>query len=259
MNIKHRRCARPVSVLVLLAALTACGAEAVPSDSAPEAPVGPDPDAASYPGVVRLSATTIRTTTSGVAVEVEVPAGGPGCGVRPRIRVAATTKDRVRLNGTVRTSGAPECIVNEPATLMVDVELAGRDVVMNEELWEEGPGRTYVRCGGLGCDPPRNRCDPAYTHDVGADAEIPPERSLDVLACEVPWLVVDVRAVVTGCQSVDGSTPPSSCDVFSTRWFAHLEDGAWETVAAGSQAGCAEVLSQVPDFPQRLCATLPPL
>lgn len=259
MNIERRRCARPASALVLLAALIACGTETVPSNSAPEAPVGPEPSAVSYPGVVRLSATAIRSTASGVVVDVGVPAGGPGCGVRPRIRVAATTKDRVRLNGTVRTSGAPECIVNESATLMVDVDLAGRDVVMNQELWKEGPGKTYERCGGLGCDPPHDRCDPVYTHAVGTSAEIPPERSLDVLACEVPWMVVDVTAVVTGCQSVDGSTPPPSCEAFTTRWFAHLEDGAWEVVAAGSQGGCAEVRSQVPDFPRRLCATLPRL
>ena len=130
---------------------------------------------------------------------------------------------------------------------------------MNTELWELGRGAAFVRCGGLGCDPPTDRCDPAYTHEVGADAEIPPERYVDVLACDDPWLVADVRAVVTGCQSVDGSTPPPGCEVFSTRWFAHLEEGAWQVVASGKDGGCSEVLTQVPEFPRSLCAGLPPL
>jgi hypothetical protein len=212
-----------------------------------------------YPGTVRLSANAIRMTRTGVAIDVDLPAGGPGCGGRPRVRVGDANPDLVRVKASVKTSGAPECITSKPSTLAVDLDLGGRYLEMNTELWEQGPGTSFVRCGGMGCDPPRDRCDPAYTHEIGADAEIPPERFVDVLACDSPWLVADVDAVVTGCQSVDGSTPPPSCDVFSARWFAHLEDGFWRVVASGTDGGCTEVLAQVPNFPRRLCADLQPL
>jgi hypothetical protein len=230
--------ARWIAVLLLLAVLSGCGAEGVPAAPATGPAAERSAEAGSvpvaYPGTVRLSATAIRMTRTGVAIDVDLPAGAPGCGGRPRVRVNDVGTDLVRVKASVRTSGEPECITSEPATLPVELDLRGRDLAMNSELWERGPGTTFVRCGGLGCDPPRDRCDPAYTHEVGADVEIPPERYLDVLACDAPWLVVDVDAVVTGCQSIDGSTPPPSCEVFSRRWFAHLEDGTWQVVASGT-------------------------
>jgi hypothetical protein len=252
---------RWLAVLPLLAVLSACGADgsADPGSNRATEPSEPAPAAVAYPGTVPLSATAIRTTLTGVAIDVDLPAGGPGCGGQPRVRVADAKADLVRVTASVPTSGAPECIEHEPATLTVDLDLRGRDLSMNTELWELGTGTSFVRCGGLGCDPPRDRCDPAYTHEIGADVEIPPERYVDVLACDSPWLVADVDAVVTGCQSVDGSTPPASCEVYSRRWFAHLDDGYWHVVGSGTAGGCTEVLAQVPDFPRRLCTDLPPL
>lgn len=256
--------ARWVAVVVLLAALNGCGDAGGSAEPLPEPDAGPttgqSADPASYPGRVRLSALAVRETRTGLAIDVELPAGGPGCGGRPRVHVADRDPDLVRVTASVPTSGAPECIDSRPATLAVDLDLRGRDLTMNHELWEPGPGPAFVRCGGMGCDPPRDRCDPLYTHEVGADAEIPPERQVDVIACAAPWLVADVDAVVTGCQSVDGSTPPPSCEVFSTRWFAHLDqDRTWQVVASGTGAGCADVHAQVPDFPRSLCQDLPAL
>jgi hypothetical protein len=252
-------------LLVLLAGLNACGSvngrTARPADPPTIPAAEQSATAAAYPGTVRLSATEIRKTRAGVAITVDLQGGPPGCAVRPQARVADATKDVIRIEATMHTSGKPECVDTsvEPATLPVGLDLRGRDLSVNEELWERGPGGTFVRCGGLGCDPPRDRCDPVYTHDLGADADIAPERHLDVLACDAPWLVADVEAVVTGCQSVDGSTPPPGCDVFRYRWFAHLEHGSWEVVGSGPDGGCAQVLDQVPDFPRRLCSGLPPL
>jgi len=257
--------ARGLLLLVLLVGLTACGSEQTPTTGPADRPTVAAADqsasAEAYPGTVRLSATEIRKTRAGVAVTVDLQGGPPGCAVRPRARVTGAGKDVVRIEARMHTSGRPECVATsvELTTLPVELDLRGRDLSVNEELWERGPGTTFVRCGALGCDPPRDRCDPVYTYDLGADADIPPERHLDVLACEAPWLVADVEAVVTGCQSVDGSTPPPSCDVFRYRWFAHLRHRTWQVVGSATDGGCAQILDQVPDFPRHLCADLPPL
>jgi hypothetical protein len=83
---------------------------------------------------------------------------------------------------------------------------------------------------------------------------------VDVLACDGKWLVLDVDAVVTGCQSIDGAPPPTGCAGSGThrRWFAKLDDQRfWDVVASGTAGGCREVHAQVPEFPARLCADLP--
>ena len=141
--------------------------------------------------------------------------------------------------------------------------LSDRQLVINHEAWELGPDAvSYATCSDvLGCDPPADRCDRAWVDAALAGTEIPPEQQVDVLACDGNWLVLDVDAVVTGCQSVDGSTPPPGCEGSGThtRWFAELDgDRMWQVIASGTRRGCTDVLAVAPEFPARLCSDLPP-
>ncbi len=164
------------------------------------------------------------------------------------------------LQTVVTAVNASYCGEASTAVIHSPVRLNGLGLVVNQEAWEPGPAGTFVRCSTeVGCNPPDDRCDPVWTHLLTAGAELP-EQSVDVVACTRRWLVLDVDAVVTGCQSVDGSTPPPGCEGqgVHTRWYAELgADRRWTIVASSGTAGCSGVLSQVPEFPTVLCRDLP--
>lgn len=205
--------------------------------------------------------TEIRLADPGLAMMVQVPAGGAGCASRVRSRVEASEHATLYLRTVVDSNQADYCTETALRTASAGLQLRGRALVVNQEAWKRGPGDTFVRCStDLGCHPPKDRCDPAWTDMVTHGIELPPEQRVEVLACSGRWLVVDVDAVVTGCQSVDGSTPPAGCagEGVHRRLFAELDKKrTWQVVGSGTAAGCAEVHAQVPAFPRRLCEDLP--
>lgn len=187
------------------------------------------------------------------------------CATAPRARL---DREPGRADLWVRASfvsvpeGSPDCLPKPSAAFTVrapGLERFERVVTDPREAWERGPGDTWVRCSPVvGCDPPADRCAPVWVNTLTQGADLPPERQVDVLACEAPWLVADIDALVTGCHSVDGSTPPAGCagSGVHRRWFARWDGEAWDVVASGTAAGCADVAA-LPDFPRRLCADLP--
>lgn len=158
--------------------------------------------------------------------------------------------------------GDPGCLEKPSASFVVRVpEMQAKDVVSTGmgPSWRPTATTSYARCSEeLGCYPPADRCDPIWTRLVTKGVELPPEKRVDVLACANGSMVADVDAVITGCQSVDGSTPPTGCadSGVHARWYAQFVDNGWNVVASGT-AGCADVAA-VPDFPRELCAGLPP-
>lgn len=158
----------------------------------------------------------------------------------------------------------PGCLAKPTDTFELRVpDLQPKDLVATGPggTWRPTGTAAYARCSEeLGCYPPKDPCDPAWTRLVTTGAELPPEKDVDVLACADGWMVADVDAVSTGCHSVDGSTPPAACagTGVHARWYARWLGPArgWNVVASGT-SGCADVVS-VPEFPQALCTGLPP-
>lgn len=194
----------------------------------------------------------------GLAITVTLPAGEPDCVVDARADHVGD--DAGVLHVTTTFDGVSRsCPDSQERTVELAVPPRGRDVALNSELWKPRRDGRYVRCSPeLGCHPPADRCADVWTRLLTDGKELPPEQRVDVLACADGWLVADVDAVVTGCQSVDGSTPPPGCagSGVHTRWFARLDDRRWQVVASGTTAGCTPV-ADVPDFPRRLCGDLP--
>ena len=154
----------------------------------------------------------------------------------------------------------PGCLEKPSASFVVRVPaMQPKDVVSTGmgPAWRPTATTSYARCSeALGCYPPKDHCDPIWTRLVTNGSELPPEKRVDVLACANGWMIADVDAVITGCQSVDGSTPPSGCadSGVHARWYAHFVDNSWNVVASGPN-GCADV-ADVPDFPRELCTGL---
>lgn len=243
--------------LILLLTLSGCGTA---RESSPQRGVE---DAGRRAVTYEASVIAIQVARPGPGLEltIQVPAGGAGCASRPRSRFDTAEHGTVFLQTLVDSNQATYCTESESRTVRSRVDLRDRDLVVNHEAWKLGPRDAFVRCSEeLGCHPPDDRCDPAWTSLITDGADLPPEKRVDVLVCSARWLVVDVDAVVTGCQSVDGSTPPPGCagEGVHRRWFATLaKNGLWKVAASGSAAGCGEVQRQVPNFPERLCRDLP--
>ncbi len=246
---------RAALVLALVSTLSGCG------ETGPTPPTAPDEELLTGPVLASVSTIARSQPGPGLDLTVQLPAGGADCASRPRARVEAREHGYLYLATTVTSVNASYCTDVTTAVVHSPVDLNRLDLVVNDEAWKPGPDGTFVRCSTeVGCHPPEDRCAPVWTHLVTAEAELPPEQSVDVLACTKHWLVLDVDAVVTGCQSVDGSTPPTGCDDAGvhTRWFAELgPDRRWTVVASSREDGCREVVAQVPQFPRALCEGLP--
>ncbi|KQY63968.1 MULTISPECIES: hypothetical protein [unclassified Nocardioides] len=251
---------------LLVPVLVACGTATDADDPATGGPTGMT-DRPSGPVTYAADITALTQSGPGrVTVTLDLPAGAPGCARHPKATVEAE-KHAVFLTATFQSLAATldydahACPKMQPHELSVDIpELDGRTLVTDNSVeWKPGNGPSYVRCDDqVGCYPPNDRCDPAWTGTLLQGVEIPPEQQVDVLACEGSWMVAEVDAVMTGCQSVDGSTPPAGCvgKGTHTRFFAHFTGERWNAVATGTAAGCADVAS-VPSFPRTLCRALP--
>lgn len=241
---------------LLLVTLAGCDASPLPPAQSTSGPLPVS--------TVETSVTAIGAPAVGeddLVFTVDAPSGGPGCASRPRARVVDFDGEALRMQTVVESNRAGYCTKSGSLTFTARVALEGRELVVNDQSWEKS-GNTFVRCSTeVGCDPPHDRCDPVWTGTLTPHFDLPPEKHAAVVACSGRWLVLDVDAVVTGCQSVHGSTPPAGCAAqggLHRRWFAELDTNRnWQVVASGTAAGCVEVHRVVPAFPRALCAGLP--
>ena len=242
--------------VLLLVSLTGCSSSPLPPARATES---------LRVSTFEASVTAIGAPSQGeddLEFTVDVPSGGPGCAARPRARVVDFDRDTLRMQTVVESNQADYCTKTASRTFSERVALEGRELVVNGRSWDQSAqGNSFVRCRTeVGCDPPEDRCDPVWTGTLTPHFDLPPEKHAEVVACSGRWLVLDIDAVVTGCQSVDGSTPPADCagNGLHRRWFAELDaDRNWQVVASGTAAGCTEVRRAVPSFPKSLCSGLP--
>lgn len=206
------------------------------------------------------------STADEIILVLDLPAGQPGCSQDPAATVESDERT-VWVHTTFVSTVEPEfgvCAERVPQDLPVAIpSLAGRDLSVNSsQLWTRADGTAaFQPCDDtLGCHPPADRCDRAYVELMFSRTEVAPERQVDIVACDGNWMVLEIDAVMTGCQSLDGMPPPTGCAGTGThaRWFATLHpDEGWEVVASGDAAGCADVHATVPDFPPDLCDDLP--
>lgn len=251
----------PLLVLVpLLAVLTlvaGCAARGSSGTSGPSgSPVASFSTASSEPfGVVAARWSSPGT----LAVTVSAPAGGPLCS--RHLRADVTDQDTRAVWVQVLLDSDPSCAGTQHLEVTTAVPaLAGRQLVIDSSFAFHDVGGALAACDAtFGCSaPPADHCDPAWIDIAARQGEMPPEIQHDVLGCTQEWLVMDVDAVVTGCQPVDGSPPPTGCAGSGrhVRWFLHFET-RWTVVASSPVAGCAGVHATVAAFPTGLCRSLP--
>jgi hypothetical protein len=205
------------------------------------------------------------------ARHLRITADTPGPGCTRNLRAVVTDSDprQVYVQVTYQQPSATSdaaCTKTTSSTVIVSVPpLHGRPLVIDSETpWIAAAGsQRYQQCtGAFGCDnPPRNHCDPQWLRIAAARIdELPPERNWVNRGCDGRWLVLDMTATITGCQPLDGATPPADCAAAQhhARLFYRFKPAhGWVTVASGIEAGCSEVHATVSAFPPRLCRHLP--
>ncbi|MCW2751190.1 MAG: hypothetical protein JWR83_2300 [Aeromicrobium sp.] len=137
-------------------------------------------------------------------------------------------------------------------------------VIVNNDAWgaKDQIGVLKKCQPPFGCEgPPTDHCDQSWIDQLLSGVEIAPERQVDTVACDGVWLIVDVDAVISGCESRDGASPPSGCagKGTHTRWFARFSEAepvGWRVLASGTKAGCAVPDAKGLDVPRPLCRDL---
>lgn len=206
-----------------------------------------------------LDATDVRVT-------VQVPAPTSSCvhGLAGRVTDSDARSVFVQITYGSPSSAVGTCAETALASVVVAVPaLRGRQFSIDSENapWAAQSGSPdYRHCtGAFGCaPPPHDHCNAAWTQLAGHSGELQPERSFRVLGCDQTWLVMNIDATVTGCQTLDGARAPAGCRVQHVRWFFRFRASqGWMVVASSGRAGCSGVHATVPAFPSGLCRTLP--
>ncbi len=255
------------AIVVALGGFALVGYAVVHDDSPARGGPGPGGPVTSAP----IAITAVRAVDPR-HLEITAEVSGPETGCARNLRGSVNEVDGRRTYVTVvydspRQQAPGRCARTRTVHVRVAVpDRPGRVIIDSIPDWRWALGTdgvSYRQCTGpFGCEPPpKNHCDPAWLRLAGHSGELPPERSYTNRGCDGTWLVMDIDAVVTGCQPLDGRPPPAGCADAGehVRWFFRFTERSWWTVvAAGNSAGCTDVHRQVPEFPTRLCAKLPP-
>ncbi|WP_166026282.1 hypothetical protein [Streptomyces chilikensis] len=146
------------------------------------------------------------------------------------------------------------------ATVKLGEPLGSRRVMVNSMDVYTPVGATppaLRQCGENGCDPTPPRCTSSSYRQAVNDTDIPKHTSWEERGCDDTWLVLDLSTRM-GPACGDAGDGCTSSNV-SQRWFYQAKTSGWRPVAMNGDAGCGGINKVLPEFPERLCASLPHL
>ncbi len=259
-----RRGIRTVVLGAALMVLAGCGAKTAATD---EEATGTAATAAwTLAAPIRIDG--VRTAEGGrsLLVDAEVPDGARDCVRRLRGQLDTVEHGTVYVMVTYETRSLDRdygCTGTQrvQATVKLDEPLGSRRVMVNSADVFTPVGATSPpalrQCGENGCDPTPPRCTSSSYHQAVNDTDIPQHTSWVERGCDDTWLVLDL-STRTGPACGDVGDGCSSSDV-SQRWFYRAESSGWRPVATNGAAGCVGIHKVLPEFPERMCASLPRL
>lgn len=223
-----------------------------------------------------LNTTTIHLDGSGrvLLIPVQAPFGDRACLRDFKARVTAFSSaaayvmiDYQEVVTSRQQAGdsptAYDCPVGPVRTVRIKLPgpLGRRQVILDRQVtfWAAGATR-LTECGvGAICHKPPPWPPPASCTDASYGqamvATYPPAHAdYNAVGCDGRWLVLNVgwpggAARCGGPSCAEGSTV--------THWFFRASKKGWVEVGVTLTAGCAYIHQAVPQFPTRLCASLP--
>lgn len=193
-----------------------------------------------------------------LTVEVEVPAGEPGCGENPRLGYHAEENGRIFANvvaDSPRNMVVGGCPQRASVTVVLRFEMvaAGKPLSINSsQLWDPGDPDYRLCPAILGCHPPPDHCDRTWIDEAVSHMDVPRHSYLDSVHCDQSWLVLDINTNAGACGA---GRPGCSAPPSVTRWFLRFDEG-WREITGTRRGGCVDVLDREPAFPTAFCADL---
>ncbi|MEU8168308.1 hypothetical protein AB0B97_17615 [Micromonospora sp. NPDC049004] len=251
---------RLTTVLCLLTAVLPGVAACATPQTRPGA-AAPSASAAWSTYQAEVSGVTPGPGARAVTVQVEALAGGDGCS--RNVRVDNQTEENGVIFADIVQDSAGSAIVGacptfEPAevTLTSTEPIGDRALSLNQKTWALKNG-AYSRCDeNLGCNPPKDRCDPTWTRAAVRGMDVSRHSQGHVEACDGKWLVMTVPDDPASC----GVEPRPGCEVNTAvrRYFLRNEPAGWSIIARTTSGGCDAVRKAAITFPRELCANLKP-
>jgi hypothetical protein len=204
-----------------------------------------------------------------LTVRVQMATGQYGCerDLTGTVTNFGSTMVDVAITYQSRLWNAPRACPWRDMTVSVRLPapLGQREVTFNGVFPSFAPhdGVLIRQCAGSGLPddgcrkplplPPASCTSPSYGEAM--DATGPPMHSIyGVLGCDSHWLVLNV-GWPGGAVGCDG--PSCGPDVVTTRWFFRASPHGWLIITRSLTAGCTQVHKVAPQFPGKLCASLP--
>ncbi|MFF0318453.1 hypothetical protein ACFYPH_27915 [Micromonospora sp. NPDC005252] len=247
---------RLATVLCLLTA-------AVPGVAACAAPQTRPGDGSAVWGTyeAEVSGVTPGPGDRAVTVHVKALAGRDGCSRNVQVghheeENGVIFANIVQESAESDTFGACPTFAPAEVTLTSAEPIGDRPLSLNQKTWALKNG-AYTRCDeNLGCNPPKDRCDPTWTRAAVRGMDVSRHSQGHVEACDGTWLVMTVADDPTSC----GAEPRPGCEVNTAvrRYFLRNEPAGWSIVARTTSGGCDAVREAAPAFPRNLCANLEP-
>lgn len=108
------------------------------------------------------------------------------------------------------------------------------------------------------CESEPAACDNGSLRAAISNADVPRRFGMSNTRCESRFAVVDVDYGAGACPA--GDSAPNRCvGQRVRRQFWRVENERWVLIAAGTRAGCEDVMAAEPQFPSSLCEDLPPV
>lgn len=249
-------------VLGLLVTLSACGTGRSSTTGAPLVPVEQVTPSGRYGGNVTAvesqNARTLRLTLTPIDP-------GQDCVRDAKADLIEQTPDAVYITSTVRVS-TPDCPPQAlVATAVLDADLAGRQLVVDQRTWVLEPagatsGQLRQCDTTVGCNPKPAGCDDD-SYRLAVDAGDFPRngRSWTPRACTAPWLILDVDITASGCAATGDDPTVNPCSSGArrvTRWVFMQRGPLWDTTGTlPASGGCGP--RPPAGLPLALCERLP--
>lgn len=254
-----------LAVVVLLVALAGCGTVHANTENSGATP-SPALSLMRTWGFSGDQIVSVTQEDSGrhLLIKAKVPAGGNDCASALTAKLIQWNSLGADITLTFQSPFQGTCRLErvESTGLALPGPLGQRDIVIDSAAVFAPTATTAMRrCSDMGgaCTfppvPPATCTATSYADAMAATA--PAAHAVySVLGCDGRWLVLNV-GWPGGAAGCDG--PSCTPDLVSTHWFFRAGPHGWIVVASSRTAGCTRVHQVEPQFPSKLCATIPAL
>jgi hypothetical protein len=235
--------------------LSGCGAQAATDRASSASPAAAQAAVTTHGG--RVGAVRLTGDQRVLELTLDLPGDRRGCARSARATLLGEESRAVYVATSFDLDRQQHCPASTPELrVTLSSRLAGRDVVIDQQPWVPTGAGTYRLCDvERGCQPAPAGCDENSSLHAIAAGDFPRSARGRVVACQLPWLVMDVDIGTPSCGTPGTASCPGQAPRV-TRWLFTVRDATWTTAATlPLTGGCGTNLPAA--VPRTLCRDLP--